>query len=430
MIIGMEFRDNGFSNLDFSHIEKGNPGCGGTQYEFALLAHHLLKTMPNAEIVFFHFNENVFESGIREIRISNLQEIPEKAKAACVDILIFWSTHNREWYNRLADCQIKSIAWSHNFLNYQEIQSLYRSALVTQVVSVSREQYELLRGEDFFEKCTYIYNMIDFVPDNALPLSNKSNDVCILGSLIKAKGFHLLAKRWKGIVKKVPDAKLYVIGGGNLWNKEKKLGSHGLADQKYEDSFLRYLTDKNGDLLPSVFFLGNLGKEKDEIIKKCKVGVVNPTGVETFCLSAVEMQSLGVPVCTKRKNGLVNSIINRHTGLLSLTSIGLANNIVKLLKNDELNYNMGLAGIEFAKSFSGDLIVYDWIEQIRLANDGLCSCEKKREQGPYKIKRFRGAIHFLRTKIGLLFIPSPYQVRLFVSWIEVIGARIKNSVFH
>ena len=47
--------------------------------------------------------------------------------------------------------------------------------------------------------------------------------------------------------------------------------------------------------MKKVVFHGNLGRES--IILEPKIGVVNPLGTtETSCVSAVEMQALGLPV--------------------------------------------------------------------------------------------------------------------------------------
>lgn len=63
-------------------------------------------------------------------------------------------------------------------------------------------------------------------------------------------------------IKKVPQAQLYVIGGGNLYNRNAVMGKYGIATQEYENEFMPYITDDDGKILPSVHFCGILGKEK------------------------------------------------------------------------------------------------------------------------------------------------------------------------
>ena len=124
-----------------------------------------------------------------------------------------------------------------------------------------------------------------------------SHNVVYMGCLIEEKGFHVLAKAWKKILEQVPDAQLYVIGNGRLYDKDAPLGKYGQASPEYENMFMPYVTDVEGNVLESVHFMGVMGNEKYDIISKCKVGVPNPNSTpETFCISGVEMQLYGAIV--------------------------------------------------------------------------------------------------------------------------------------
>lgn len=79
----------------------------------------------------------------------------------------------------------------------------------------------------------------------------------------------MIAKAWKTVLAAVPDAKLNVIGAGNLYDRNSKLGKYGIAEESYENSFMPYLTEKfeeDGEIkeriLPSVKFWGLMGVEK------------------------------------------------------------------------------------------------------------------------------------------------------------------------
>lgn len=65
--------------------------------------------------------------------------------------------------------------------------------------------------------------------------------------------------------------------------------------------FMPHLLDEKGNILQSVTFWGKLGNEKYEILKRTKVGIANPGGYETFCISAVEMQLYGAKVVSCKK---------------------------------------------------------------------------------------------------------------------------------
>lgn len=428
MKIGMEFRDTHIKNIDFTHIEEGNPGCGGTQYEFALLAHHLLRLNKGYEIVMFHVSDNIFEDGVIDVKVNCIDDIPQAAKDAQVDILLFWSTHEEVWYQKLEELRIRSVAWSHNFLSYREIKQLGRSSVVKAIVQVSKEQYELLCGEDIFERCTYIYNMFDFHPIiyDRKQVEN-DNIVCILGALIKPKGFHILAKQWKKILAEVPNAQLYVMGTGSLWNKDAKLGVFNLAESSYECKFMSYLVDENGSKLESVHFLGNVGIEKREIFRKCKVGVVNPTGVETFCIAAVEMEAEGVPVCSKGANGLLDTVRHNETGLLSRNGNKMRRDIIRLLKDNGLNGRMSRKGVEFAKTFSGDKIVLEWDKLFSEVMVDAFVCDKKVSLlSLSRAKVLRALVGKMKKFKVLSFVPSPYQLAEMKQTLKRFLVRIRD----
>ena len=132
-----------------------------------------------------------------------------------------------------------------------------------------------------------------------------------------------MAKAWPKILEEVPDAELFVIGSGKLYDKKSKLGKWGLADERYESTFMKYLT-RGEDLLPGVHLLGTLGGEKYAVLAQTKVGVPNPSGhTETFCISAVEMQMMGARVVSKRCAGYLDTVRN---GVLF---VKLASSVVK-----------------------------------------------------------------------------------------------------
>lgn len=419
MKIGFEFRDDNYYNKNFTVFDKGNPGVGGTQYEFVLLANYLSKNIENVELTFFHKgNGNVFSEYINEVFYENVNEVPSLAKENHIDILIFWTMHDAIWYKALKDSCVKSIGWAHNFIEYPELCEINSISNIKAVVAVSKEQYELLSAEDCFNKCTYIYNMFDFDASFQKEITNKENAVCYMGALVEPKGFHILAKCWKRVLSEVPDAELIVLGSGATYNDKAKLGQYGITDSKYEQKFMKYLIGENGDIVPSVHFLGNVGFEKYDIIRKCKVGVVNPTGYsETFCISAVEMESQGVPVCSKKIYGLKNTIIDGETGLLHKNNKELADNIIKLLKNNELNSRLANNGEKYAKSFSGSILISKWCALIEAVyNDEQFQRDK--------IVSHRNLQKFGELRRNKKIILSPYHVE----YLLYISTRIPKNI--
>jgi glycosyltransferase involved in cell wall biosynthesis len=189
-----------------------------------------------------------------------------------------------------------------------------------------------------------------------------------MGALVPSKGFHILASVWRDVLKAVPDARLKVLGSHRLYDSDVVLGRNGLAEKEYEEQFIPHLLDDNGELLDSVEFCGVVGKEKYEIIKNTAVGIPNPSGIsETFCYCAVEMQAIGVPVVSIADYGLLDTIKNRKTGLLYRGNIReFKQNIVKLLKDKELNNKLGFNGRRFVReNFSAEKLVPQWYELLQ-----------------------------------------------------------------
>ena len=46
---------------------------------------------------------------------------------------------------------------------------------------------------------------------------------------------------WPDVVKQVPDAQLYVIGSGKVYDENAKLGKYNIAEESYEKKFMSYL---------------------------------------------------------------------------------------------------------------------------------------------------------------------------------------------
>ena len=155
----------------------------------------------------------------------------------------------------------------------------------------------------------------------------------------------------------MPDAHLNVIGGGALYDRNSRLGKWGLAEEKDEQEFMPYLIDEEGKLLSSVTFWGVLGKEKDEVLNRTKVGVPNPGGVsETFCIAAIEMQLWGGLVTTIRYGGFIDTV--GPTGLLYGRVDDIADCVASQLRREDNEYGKTL---QFLEQFSFERVCCNWI---------------------------------------------------------------------
>ncbi len=354
--VGIELPDMNISGVNLSHPENGNPGVGGSEYLFVLLAKLLAEN--GYVVTMLHYSKNVLPDGVREIIVKDELDLIESCPD---DILIHQVGKSAEWYERLSKSKLKAVAWAHIYLEYPEQRSIIHCPNVKRVVCVGKEEYDAYIDSDIIKKSTYIYNMV--------PMRTKTEireldtpTVTYVGSLVPAKGFHKLARNWPKIIKKVPNAELNVIGTGRVYNRNSKLGKYEIAQEDYEQSFMKYLTDSNGSILSSVHFLGIVGEEKKDIFKRTWVGVANPTALtETFCMSAVEMEYSYVPVVSRGKWGLLDTIQSGKTGYLFHSDRQFVNYIVKLLSVKNLNESMGQAAHKFAySSFNADFLIDKW----------------------------------------------------------------------
>ncbi|MBP9988430.1 MAG: glycosyltransferase family 4 protein [Ruminococcus sp.] len=359
MKIGFYFNDKGFSNLDLKEPVNGNNGIGGTQYCFIMLADALIK-YSDYDVVFYHHNENVLPDGVKSVIVSDTDDMLKKCSEDKIDFFVFKVDGVMGVLKHLHNVNFDCIAWAHNYIGDKELLEINSNQKIKRVVFVGKEQYDRYLDHDIIKKSTYIYNMFDGRVFKKRPMPDVPS-VTYTGSLVETKGFHILANAWPSIIKAVPDAQLYVIGTGQLYDRNAKLGALGVADEKYEAKFADSLTI-NGKILDSVHFCGTMGKEKSEIYQKTTVGVMNPSGkTETFGLSAVEMEACGIPVVTKATNGLFDTVINEKTGYLIKNKRQLTQAIISLLKNREKNEELGKQSKAYADSmFLPENLVKKW----------------------------------------------------------------------
>ena len=206
------------------------------------------------------------------------------------------------------------------------------------------------------EKSVFIFNCVPRF--NSVKRNTNENNVMYIGALIKQKGFHILAKAWKGVLKECPDAQLFVLGKGLYGDKNEV--------DHYIEKCNKYLKDKKGNLLSNIHYMGTLGDKKEELYSITKVGVSNPSGkTETFCLSAAEFEAHKIPVVTFNGYGLLDTVINNKTGIRCKNSRTLCKAIVNLLKNPNNNILYGENGQNYVENtFSAEAILPKWKELL------------------------------------------------------------------
>ena len=300
--------------VDFRTISQGNPGLGGTEYMISLVS-SVLAERGNVEVALCTTRPACFINKLNHVICEDIEKASAWVSKNDYDYLVvgnrFISPKIVKKYSR-----VKYIIWAHNLVVYREIREYAMLDNVSKFLNVGKEMNDRYRDHKIFNKSTFIYNIVQ-VP-NAISLISKStnnsdnHNVCYVGSIIPSKGFHLLAACWKEVLKVVPDAQLFVIGSGKLYNENAKLGEYGIAEVEYEKSFINYIVDDEKKLLPSIHFMGIMGVEKYEVLRKCKVGVHSPCSSETFGLVAIEMQICGCQVTTRRCSGSIDTVYDKE----------------------------------------------------------------------------------------------------------------------
>ena len=353
-----------FRSMDFRNPQLGNPGIGGTEYEFILLAYALAKFSDCEVNLYCREESNIYPDGVKVHIFRSNSDLIEQVKADGNDILVVRAYQLPDLYDiygRAKDSGINVVAWSHNFMPYDLVGTLWKNPAVKRIVMVSHEHYDRYLDHPIIAKSTFIHNMFD---GRCFRLREypSSPAVTFTGGLYKHKGFHVLAAMWKDILREVPDATLYVIGSGKLYNKDTRLGGYGLAESEDEAMFMKHLTE-GGEILPSVKFLGNMGAKKSEIYYKTTVGVVMNIITETFGLVALDAEVCGVPVVARANYGLFDTVRHGETGYLGRNPEEIKRYIIMLLKDRELNVRLGRQAKEFTeKSFLPEVIVKKWLK--------------------------------------------------------------------
>ena len=400
------------SSVNCSSITEGNPGIGGTEYLIILISTLLSQRDNDIEVTLFCTSNGTFPKELNSRTINDIKETINICSNENFDYLIIKHDANNIKSNYLDKSGTKIIIWCHTFVCYWELDYYNKNKNIEKIIYVGKEMRDLYRDHKSFYKSTYIYNCvnIDSAKDitNKHPYKDRSNIVTYMGSIVPYKGFHILAEAWPIVKAKVPDAELYIIGSGKLYDTNQTLGRHGIAEKSYEDYFMRFLK-KGCDIPQDIHFCGISGSEKKDILVKTKVGVPNPSGItETFCISAVEMQMYGAKVTTINYPGFIDTIKN---GVLYSHKRKLAKNIIRLLSStSNNNYNDAIG--YFQDNFSLQSVIVKW--EALLNREELYPNEKI-SNITYRFKWLKEVCRFLKKNIPFFNIMPPIErILLFI----------------
>jgi len=161
----------------------------------------------------------------------------------------------------------------------------------------------------------------------------ESNQAIFVGRLVFYKNVEVIIEAFLEVIKKIPDAKLVIVGDGpaknRLMEKTKKLG-----------------------LEDTVIFKGKISdEEKIDLIYRSKV-LLNPSLVEGFGMVVLEGYCCAKPIIVSDVPPLSN-LVNDGTDGYVVDASDVSKwsyNIVQLLSNPALALKMGKAGFEKVKT--------------------------------------------------------------------------------
>lgn len=194
-------------------------------------------------------------------------------------------------------------------------------------------------------KTYVIANAMHHIPHENSTLTNKQ--AIMVGRYNDAKGYDYLTEAWAIVHQKHPDWKLNIYGSGELhdkverWIRDKRLENSMIMHEPTNQIMEKYL-ESSICVLSSIY--------------------------EGFSLVIMEAMSCGVPcVSFDTPFGPRNIIKDGEDGILVeyLNSQALANNICKLIEDENLRKKLGSKAKENIKRFSQDEIMGRWIELFK-----------------------------------------------------------------
>jgi glycosyltransferase involved in cell wall biosynthesis len=423
--IGFYLSNKNTKDVDCSDVFNGNPGIGGSEYAMLLLACSLELNFKDLNVIVYADEKGILPPLLNVKQVKDWADLTRKATEDHLHIMtLVLGSYRNDMLHHFSD-QVKLIVWASNFILSKDLSYYAKNSSVSRIVCVGYEQLDLYRDHAVFKKSTAIYYGVDVSclkrqSGIKTPYEQRPRHVTYIGSIVPQKGFHVLAKAWPRILEAYPDAVLNVIGSGKLYNRDAQLGKYAIADSEYENLFMPYLVDTDGQILPSVKFWGILGKEKNDILQKTRVGVPNPWGkTETFGYTAIEMQAYGAWVTTIKCPAYLETV-SPSGGILydnqkRLDRI-LAESVISLLGKNEHPYDEVMDFME--SNFAIDKVAAEWYQLFLDIISG-----KPQEVTPiranrnYRLKRWKEINRRIKNVIpfGYKLLPSLWYIED-VSW--------------
>jgi glycosyltransferase involved in cell wall biosynthesis len=208
--------------------------------------------------------------------------------------------------------------------------SYYRKIPTITVSNSSRKDLEDLG----FSRVCIMPEGLSVKPRDNLGQKEPTPTIIFIGRLKKHKLPHHALIAFSLIKKRIPNAKLWVIGDGYMRKKlETKFKVEGIT------------------------FFGHVSSElKYNLLSRAHLVMV-PAIREGWALVVTESNAMGTPVIAYDVPGLRDSVIDGHTGILVKENSppGLSSSAVNLLRNNSILEEYSLNCLSYSKQFSWDI---------------------------------------------------------------------------
>ncbi len=380
MKVGVFFDNRRGARWTWGELRSGQIALSGT--DASLL--HITDCLGRLGVVTHLWTSSLLDcpkhETIHTATVDDLSTAVRRAKAEGIDLIVFNNRNNDETSAGIDACDAVSqgyVVWDQNGPTPIFANRLQASPSMARLVLVSYSQADWIRDHAVFERAEVIYNPLAPVEGKGDGSGRAACRVVYVGALVEAKGFHHLARAWSSIRVLVPEAQLFVIGSGQLYNRGELLGPLGVASEDYERTHLipAVGSSREAALSRGVHFLGLLDRRGVlSQLASATVAVVNPnvaSSLETFCVAAIEASAMGAPVVGGAAGGLRETVVDGRTGLLVRSQEDLSHGVVRLLTDPVRARVLGQEGSKWVRrQFDLDMLGRKWATMLQQAVEG------------------------------------------------------------
>ena len=290
--------------------------------------------------------------------------------------------HCHDWMTALAGIRLRKLLGIPLVYNVHLPQSQGPTRLIENLALVTADlvlvnsdsvRQELERHRLPIHCIEVVPNGVDtdlFTPSASWP---EDDDILFVGRLVPQKGVDTLLRAFGAVLRRCPDARLIVVGSGDLELYFERMSRHLGIYQRV--SIIEWQS----------------GPPLIELFRRCRMLVV-PSYYEPFGIVALEAMACARPVIASSTGGLSEIIRHGHDGYLVPAGdhLRLASRIVELLENPELCTAMGREALHHSRLYTWTAIADTTFTLYKQLAQSSCKNEQPRVLYGLKREMMRG----------------------------------------